>query len=315
LIRSNPIADIQAGLPIATFQLELEHLHKDGSTIWADITVNAMYDSNGDFQELIGVTHDISEQKQKTAEIKRQSSLISALLDSIPDVIFFKDINGVYLGCNHRFAELARKSRDEIVGCTDYDLVDKQIADFFRDNDKCVIELGQTQHNEEWFSCLDGRKILLETAKTPYLDRDGTLIGILGISRDITDRKLAEENLMIANAQADAANHAKSEFLANMSHEIRTPMNGIIGMTGLLLDTNLDDEQRHYAGIVRSSAESLLCLINDILDFFKIEAKKLDIETLEPCAFLMIVPDFVAISSGSGRDRGVSDSWIDAGLS
>jgi two-component system, sensor histidine kinase and response regulator len=278
--------------------------HKDGSTIWTDITLNAVYDGNGDFQELIGVTHDISEQKQKTAEIKRQSSLISALLDSIPDVIFFKDINGVYLGCNHRFAELARKSRDEIVGCTDYDLVDKQIADAFRDNDKRVIELGQMQHNEEWFSCLDGRKILLETAKTPYLDQDGTLIGILGISRDITERKLADENLLIANAQADAANHAKSEFLANMSHEIRTPMNGIIGMTGLLLDTNLDDEQRHYAGIVRSSGESLLCLINDILDFSKIEANKLDLEILD-FDVLNLLDDFVVTLAVRAHEKGL----------
>jgi PAS domain S-box-containing protein len=278
---SRIIADIQAGIPIATFQLELEHRHKGGSTIWTDITLNAVYDGNGDFQEIIGVTHDISEQKLREAEIQRQSDLINSLLDSIPDIIFFKDINGVYLGCNPLFAEFVGKSKDEIVGKTDYDFFDKEIADFFRDNDKCMLELGKTRHNEEWFTYPDGRKILVHTAKSPYLGQDGTLIGLLGISRDITERKLAEENLLIANAQADAANHAKSEFLANMSHEIRTPMNGIIGMTGLLLDTNLDDEQRYYAGIVRSSGESLLALINDILDFSKIEAKKLDFETLD----------------------------------
>ena len=238
------------------------------------------------------------------AEIKRQSSLINALLDSIPDIIFFKDINGVYLGCNPPFVEFVGKSRDEIVGRTDYDLFDKEIADFFRDHDNHMLELGQTRHNEEWITYPDGRKKLVDTFKAPYLELDGTLIGLLGVSRDITDRKLAEEKLLLANTQIEAANHAKSEFLANMSHEIRTPMNGIIGMTGLLLDTNLDDEQQHYAGIVRSSGETLLCLINDILDFSKIEAKKLDLETLD-FDLLNLLDDFVSTLAVRAHEKGL----------
>jgi PAS domain S-box-containing protein len=165
----------------------------------------------------------------------------------------------------------------------------------------------------------DGRWIwILDRGKATSWTEDGKPLMMAGTHQDITERKQTEEELIETNRrleettkhandmaeQAEAANMAKSEFLANMSHEIRTPMNGVIGMTGLLLDTELNNDQRRYAEAVRSSGESLLGLINDILDFSKIEAGKLELETLD-FDLRALLDDFAAIEAIRANDKGL----------
>ncbi len=144
-----------------------------------------------------------------------------------------------------------------------------------------ALQRGGTWHGELELQAIDGRRVPIEANAFVICDEHSQSPNLGVILSDITARKEAERQLAEAKEKAEAASAAKSQFLANMSHEIRTPMNGVIGMTGLLLDTELSSRQRHYAETIRGSGEVLLALVNDILDFSKIEAGKLKLELLD----------------------------------
>ncbi|MEI6674087.1 MAG: PAS domain S-box protein [Verrucomicrobiota bacterium] len=165
---------------------------KDGTLYWESATISPVTNKTGQIAHFVAVKDDITERKQAEEEIKQQSALINSLLNSVPDMVFFKNTEGVYLGCNPGFIEFTGRSKDEIVGKTDHDLFDKEIADYFQEQDRQMLLGGKTRRNDEWVTYPDGKKVLLDTMKTPYRGPDGELIGVLGISRDITIQERAE---------------------------------------------------------------------------------------------------------------------------
>jgi two-component system, sensor histidine kinase and response regulator len=239
------------------------------------------WDADGQVLRVAGTYMDISDRKEFEQELRHQRALLYSLIDSIPDLIFYKDVEGAYIGCNPAFGAFTGVHWREIQGKTDHDLFPRNLADFFREQDRLMLASEGPRSNEEWVGYPDGRQVLLDTLKTPFHGPDGEILGIVGVSRDITERKSMEEELQKAKEMAEAANQAKSEFLASMSHEIRTPMSGIIGMVDLLQQSRLNRDQRGYLDIIQKSADSLLAIINDILDISKIEAGKVELETLD----------------------------------
>jgi PAS domain S-box-containing protein len=259
--------------------------------------------------------------KRAEEAINNSRKLLQTIINTVPMGVFWKDTELRYLGCNLAFAtEAGAAQPDDLIGKDDNQLWRKEQTEKYRADDRSVIESGIPKlfYDEQQITP-DGQMIWVRTSKVPLRNEADETIGILGIFNDITECKQAEEVLQETNrsleeanvranamaAQAESANRAKSEFLANMSHEIRTPMNGVIGMIDLLLDTELNDEQRSYAEIVLSSGESLLGLINNILDFSKIEAGKLNMETLDfdLCALL---DDFAATLAVLAHDKGLN---------
>jgi two-component system sensor histidine kinase/response regulator len=219
-------------------------------------------------------------QRQVVREHDKTEEELRTLMDTIPDSIYFKDRQSRFIRVNKTLARLAGvEDPCELLGKSDFDLFTDEHARQAYEDEQEILRTGQPlvgkEEKETW---PDGRITWVSTTKMPFRDTQGQIIGTFGSSRDITERKRVEEELRAAKETAEAANQAKSAFLATMSHEIRTPMNAIIGMTELVLDTALSEEQREYLTLVEKSTDLLLTLLNDILDFSKIEAGKFELD-------------------------------------
>ena len=221
---------------------------------------------------VLGIATDITEQVEKLDNIIKYA----------PDWIYWKDKNSIHLGSNDQFAKAAGfANREEMIGKSDFDCPWKENAPKYNKDDKEVIDSGIPKLNvEDIVPLQNGKKAIVITNKVPLRDiHTGQVIGVLGIATDITELKNTQQELIQKKEIAEAANIAKSNFLATMSHELRTPMNAIIGMSQSLLDIKtLDPDQFEKIDVIAQAANSLLVLINDILDFAKLEAGKLKLE-------------------------------------
>jgi PAS domain S-box-containing protein len=259
---------------------ESEIYRKDRSTMWISENARTVRDAGGEIVYYEGMVEDITERKQLERDLQSSQENLSALINNIEDAIWSVDMNYRLVIFNATFSRFHQEYFNAKLKPGDV------IADFlpedWREEDTALYDralAGERFIVERRYEFSQVEKFY-EISYNP-IRTNGSITGVTVFSKDITDKHRANLELKKAKTAAEAANRMKSEFLANMSHEIRTPMNGVIGMTDLLLMTELTHEQREFARTVRLSGESLLIVINDILDFSKIEAGKLNLEIID----------------------------------
>ncbi|MFZ4857441.1 MAG: response regulator [Desulfuromonadaceae bacterium] len=250
---------------------------KDGSYFPVDLSSNPLIE-NGVLSGAVITFTDITERRL----IELEQLKLTRAIEQCPVSIVITDTRGIIEFVNPKFTEVTGYSAAETIG------KDVMIQQTFGEtspetyNDLwTTISRGNTWEGEYLNRCKDGSLIWERTTISAIQDHSGTIVHYIAVTEDVTERKNILAQLTIAKEQAEQASLAKSSFLATMSHEIRTPMNGVIGMTGMLLETELSPEQKEFTEIVRKSSENLLTIINEILDFSKIESGKLDLEILD----------------------------------
>ena len=308
--------------------LELEEVAplEDGLHTYNSIKF-PLFDFEATPYALCGFSIDITERKRTEEALRESEERYSSLFLHNPDAVYSLDLEGRFTTVNPAAELLSDYKDEELIGLSSAEIIvpdnRKHAGRYFR-----KAAGGEPQDYEMRITRKDGRVVDLDMIQVPIVV-EGEIVGVYGIAEDITERKKTEEEIRQLNEDlerrveertaqlastveeleeakedAEAANQAKSDFLANMSHEIRTPMNGVIGMTDLLLDTDLDAEQRDYTQMVRLSGNSLLTIINDILDFSKIEAGKMDIENID-FDLRLAVEDTVALLAGRAHKKGL----------
>jgi PAS domain S-box-containing protein len=257
---------------------EKEYVRKDGTVFPVELRAFLIKDTHGKPVNMWAIVRDISKRRNAENALRESEEFARRLIDSSRDCIKVLDLEG-------RIVSMSSGGQN-LLEIDDFALyLNKSWIEFWKDADMEAAQNAVNQAKRGEAGTFQG---YCETAKgtpkwwkvvvTPIMDACGDTNRLLAVSHDITEMKLIHEELHRAKIAAEEANSAKSFFLANMSHEIRTPTNGVIGMTELLLDTELSVEQRKYAELIRQSGENLVLLISDILDFSKTEAHKIILE-------------------------------------
>lgn len=226
------------------------------------------------FIVVIPLRKQIRLKQEATEAFLNSEANMQTIIHTIPDYIWLKSPDGIYLSCNKMFTQFFGAPEAEIIGKSDYDFVDKELADFFRANDLNAVKAKKPVVNEEWITLADGKRIFLETIKTPVYSSSGVLFGVLGIGRDMTVRHNSENEIKQKNEQLLKIQMEKDKFFSVIVHDIKTPFNSFLGLTEYLDQEALTlpaDELKEISSALKMSAENLHAMLEDMLVWARME--------------------------------------------
>ena len=259
--------------------IETQIYKKDRSLLEVNMSLSVLKDTNGNFTGAIGIMRDITNQKLAERKIKESENKIRIILDNSAAAITLTDENERIISWN--------SYTEHLLGYRKKDLYLKPVHSIYpalewaKIRAENIRHTGSKHHLETKVIKKNGQVIDIDLSINVLKDSNGAIVGSVGIMQDITEQKKFQQILLQAKLAAEEANSAKSLFLANMSHEVRTPMSTIMGMIDLTIDTHLSDEQKDNLKVAKDAADNLLSLLNDILDLSRVEAGKINLESIE----------------------------------
>ncbi len=254
--------------------------------------------AEAELQETFGqLKIEIKEREETQIQLEQQSSFLRSFLDASPDLVFYRNEDKEFSGCNRAMELLTGKSEKQLVHLKPADVYSPEAAAKVIETDEKVFRHNVSLTYEQWLDYPDGRKACFEIRKVPYYDRVGKRHGLMGFGRDITERKRYQDAL-------ERASRDKTTFISTISHELRTPLNGIVGLSRILLDTELTAEQEKYLKTFHVSAVTLGNIFNDIIDMDKMERRKVQLDN-QPVDFTSFLADLENLSALQAQQKGL----------
>ncbi|MCM2681366.1 aerobic respiration two-component sensor histidine kinase ArcB [Echinimonas agarilytica] len=241
---------------------------------------------------------EVADRRETQLRFKNQAVQLRSLIDSSPDLIYYRNKDSVFSGCNAAYERLVNRTEAEVIGLTPKDLYAEDIAIKTMETDRYVLDRQEPINYEQWMTFSDGSKALFEFSKVPFFDARGALLGLIGFGRDVTERKQAADAI-------EKAARDKTTFISTISHELRTPLNGIVGLSRMLRDMELPEEPHRYINTIFLSAVTLGNIFNDIIDLDKLERRRLEVA---PSGLKMpeLIADIKALSSLMCNEKNLS---------
>lgn len=254
--------------------------------------------AEAELQETFGqLKIEIKEREETQIQLEQQSSFLRSFLDASPDLVFYRNEDKEFSGCNRAMELLTGKSEKQLVHLKPADVYSPEAAAKVIETDEKVFRHNVSLTYEQWLDYPDGRKACFEIRKVPYYDRVGKRHGLMGFGRDITERKRYQDAL-------ERASRDKTTFISTISHELRTPLNGIVGLSRILLGTELTAEQEKYLKTIHVSAVTLGNIFNDIIDMDKMERRKVQLDN-QPVDFTSFLADLENLSALQAQQKGL----------